>query len=129
MTLSLIELQIFFSIKHWRFQRHIQNLVKHVRWSFFWKSLIAQLFLQKNLTCPIRFSINPCLLFCNFLHTVREKNFTGKKLEVLRNEFLQIFGEILTSKLLHLPKTNLFIIFLKKKTKSLKFLFTTLLEG
>ena len=69
------------------------------------------------------------MIFCNFLHTFREKNFAGKKLEVLRNEFLQIFGETLTSKLLHLPKTKLFIIFLKKKTKSLKFLFTTLLEG
>ena len=45
------------------------------------------------------------------------KKFRWKKLGELRNEFLQIFGETLPNKLLHLPKTNLFIISLNKKTK------------
>ena len=41
----------------------------------------------------------------------------------------QYFVETSPNKLLHLPKRNLLIIFLNKKIKRLKLLFTTLLEG
>ena len=128
-----MQLQIFSFMKDWRSQRHIQNPVKDLRCSFLRKSLMAQShlkhFLQKTLTCPTGFWIYLCLLLRNFLHTLRERNFAGKKLLELSNECLQIFGETTPNKLLHLPKTNLFIIFLNKKAKWLQFLFTSLLEA
>ena len=96
-------------MKDRRSQKHIQNPLKHLRWSFFQKSLMTQLFLQKTLACPTRFWIRLCLLLRKFLHTFRERNLAEKTLGELRNEFLQIFDETLPNKLLHLPKTNLFI--------------------
>ena len=123
----------FFVHERLKIQRHIQNPVKYLRWSFLRKSLMAQnhlkLFLRKTRTCPPGFWIRVCMLLKNFLPTFRERNFAGKKMVELSNECLQIFGETTPNRLLHLPKTNLFIISLNKKTKWLKFLRISLLEA
>ena len=78
---------------------HLNPLLVAKMWS------INYLCKMLHLRYLAEFWIRSCILLStNFLYTFREGSFTRKKMEELRNEFLQMFGETSLNRLSLLPK-------------------------